>query len=231
MCHDTSFFVSARNTVPSSRHINTSSITFLPLFKTGSPLTRVAHRHVDPQCTAPPLASFQNAELHIAVKTVAWTFQSQSSTSLPTISMVFSWLCQNPNRSNSDKIQDIVHVHTDCKQWVHLLRRVNHCTRSRSCASRSAHSQFSHRRSKDNTIASERFITPHQLSTSPTIAPLPCVELWMFECAVVGCAVGRANVVSVADNRRKTSANMRMTLAGTLTTWASEPNGSTTHDV
>ena len=52
-------------------------------------------------------------------------------------------------------------------------------------------------------MASERFITPHQLSTSSTIAPIPCVELWMFKCAVVGCAVVKASVVSCADNRRK----------------------------
>ena len=59
------------------------------------------------------------------------------------------------------------------------------------------------RRSKDNTTASEGFITPHQLSTSSTIVPLPCVELWMFKCAVVGCAVVKASAVSDADDRRK----------------------------
>ena len=44
---------------------------FLPPYMTRLP--RVAHRH---------------AKLHIVVRTVAWTFQSPSSTSLPTISMV-----------------------------------------------------------------------------------------------------------------------------------------------
>ena len=54
----------------------------------------------------------------------------------------------------------------------------------------------------------------------------------MFKCAVVGCAVVKASVVSDADNRRKTCAKMMMTFAGTLATWASEPHGSTpTHDV
>ena len=33
-----------------------------------------------------------------------------------------------------------------------------------------------------------------------------CVELWMFKCAVVGCAVVKAIVVSDADNKRKTCA-------------------------
>ena len=61
-------------------------------------------------------------------------------------------------------------------------------------------------RSNDNSIASERFITPHKPSTSATIAPQPCVEFWMFKCAVVGCAVAQANVVSDADNRKKTFA-------------------------
>ena len=53
------FFVFARNTKPSSRHI-TRFGHILPPYKTGSPLPRVAHRHFDPQRTAPLLASFQN---------------------------------------------------------------------------------------------------------------------------------------------------------------------------
>ena len=55
-------------------------------------------------------------------------------------------------------------------------------------------------------MASERFITPHQPSTSSTIAPIPCVELWMFKFAVVGCAAVKASVVSYGDNRRTTCA-------------------------
>ena len=55
-------------------------------------------------------------------------------------------------------------------------------------------------------MASQRFITPHQLFKGSTIAPLPCVELLMFKCAVVDCAVVKANVVSDADNRKKISA-------------------------
>ena len=93
----------------------------------------------------PLLASFQNAKLHIALKIVARTFQSPSATSLAMISMVFSWLCQNLNRGNSDKAQDIVHVHTDNKNGSISCSERTNCTRSRDCASRSVHSRFSHR--------------------------------------------------------------------------------------
>ena len=143
VCHDTSFFLFARNTKPSSRHITRFSHFSSP-YKTGSPLPRVAHRHFDPQRTAPLLASFQNAKLHIALWTVAWTFQSLSSTSLPTISMVFSWLCQNLNRSSSDKTQDIVHVHTDLRNGSISCTEKTNCTRSRECGSEVVSIQLSH---------------------------------------------------------------------------------------
>ena len=73
--------------------------------------------------------------------------------------------------------------------------------------------------SKDNTMSRERFITPHQPSTSSASAPPPCVELWMFKCAIVGFRSGEASVVSDADNKRM--CNMKMIFAGTLAAWVS----------
>ena len=202
MCHDTSFFVFARNTKPSSRHI-TRFGHFSPPYKTRSPLPRVAHRHFDPQCTAPPLASFQNAKLHIVMRTVAWTFQSPSSTNLPTISMVFSWLCQKLNRSNSDKTQDIVRL----LEWLHLLRRVHQLhQKPRLRESLRPHSILASSvpKTTPEPVRGSSHLT--NFPRVPRSLRYPCVKLWMFKCAVVGCAVVKASVVSDADNRRKTCA-------------------------
>ena len=93
------------------------------------------------------------------------------------------------------------------QEWLHLLRRLNQLhQKPRLRDSLRLLSVLASSVPKDNTTASERFITPHQLSASSTIAPLPCVELWMFKCAVVGCAVVKANEVSDAENKNKTCA-------------------------
>ena len=81
------------------------SVTFLPPYKTGSPLPRVAHRHFDPQCTVPLLASFSERQnLHVVLRDscadVPVTVFHQS---WQRFRWSFSWLCQSLNRGNSGR--------------------------------------------------------------------------------------------------------------------------------
>ena len=184
------------------------SVTFHPPHRTRSPLQRVAHRDFDPQCTMPLLASFSERQTAHCIENngadVPVTVFHQSGNDLDGLLVEVPEsqsrsLGQNPrHRRRAYRLQE----------WLHLLRKVNQLNRKprlprvvpptfNSCIDRST----------ENIKATEGFITPHQSSARSTIALLPCVDLWMFKCAVVGCAVAKASVVSDADNRRKTCAS------------------------
>ena len=82
-------------------------------------------------------------------------------------------------------------------------------------------------RSTENVMASERFITPDQPSTSSTSAPLLCVELRMFKCAVVGCTLVRPmwSVTQITGGRHVEHEDDHCWKTRNL---GSEPNGSAT---